>query len=138
MSTPVREGTQEWVITDEQRAAMKNLLAGFRRRFGAVFIAVPWDEEEQGGCLASGRAFLHINASGDLEPCPFAPYSDVNLREMPLKEALRSRFLASMRENHDSFKDTGSGCALWNNRVQVHALLSPESDAKGTANRLLE
>jgi MoaA/NifB/PqqE/SkfB family radical SAM enzyme len=42
--------------------------------------AVPWDEEEQGGCLASGQGFVHISAAGALEPCPFAPYSDTNGR----------------------------------------------------------
>jgi MoaA/NifB/PqqE/SkfB family radical SAM enzyme len=121
--TPVREGTDEWVITDAQRERMKSLVSEFRRRFPAVFIAVPWDEEEQGGCLASGRGFVHISASGDLEPCPFAAYSDTSLKNMTLKEGLRSRFLAVMREKHELFRETEGGCALWKNRVQVRALL---------------
>jgi MoaA/NifB/PqqE/SkfB family radical SAM enzyme len=121
--TPIRAGTGEWVITDEQREAMKGLVAGFRARFPAVFIAVPWDEEEQGGCLASGRGFVHISASGDLEPCPFAPYSDTNVLEVPLREALRSRFLGLMRENHSMFAETEGGCALWKNRDAVESLL---------------
>jgi MoaA/NifB/PqqE/SkfB family radical SAM enzyme len=121
--TPIREGTDEWVITDGQRDAMKSLVASFRRRFPAVFIAVPWDEEEQGGCLASGRGFVHISATGDLEPCPFAPYSDANLLKVPLREALRSRFLGLMRENHGLFAETAGGCALWKNREAVETLL---------------
>jgi len=121
--TPIRAGTEEWVITDEQRTAMKGLVAGFRRRFPAVFIAVPWDEEAQGGCLAAGRGFVHISATGDLEPCPFAPFSDVNVLEVPLKEALRSRFLGLMRENHSMFTETEGGCALWKNRDAVESLL---------------
>ena len=122
--TPIRAGTDEWVITDAQRESMKGLITGMRSRFRAVFIAVPWDEEEQGGCLAAGRGFVHISASGDLEPCPFAPYSDTNLLKMPLKEALRSRFLTLMRENHSMFQDTEGGCALWKNREAVENLLS--------------
>lgn len=125
--TPVKAGTADWVLTDPQRAAMKSIVAGFRRRFGAVFVAVPWDEDEQGGCLGSGRAFVHISPNGDLEPCPFAPYSDVNLRDLPLKDALRSRFLAALREGHGSFRDAGSGCALWNAREEVHALLDKDA-----------
>ena len=121
--TPIRAGTDEWVITDSQRQEMKGIVTGFRRRFRSVFIAVPWDEEEQGGCLTSGRGFVHISATGDLEPCPFAPYSDTSLKKMPLKEALKSPFLAAMRENHDLFKETEGGCALWKNREQVQALL---------------
>lgn len=128
--TPIAPGTERWVITDEQRAAMKALVAGLRQRFDAVFIAVPWDEEEQGGCLAAGRGFVHISPTGSLEPCPFAPYSDVSLKDMPLKEALRSRFLAAMRENHDSFENPSGACALWNNRDQVQALLHPVRDAE--------
>jgi len=85
--TPIRAGTEEWVITDEQRESMKELVASFRARFPALFIAVPWDEEEQGGCLASGRGFVHISATGDLEPCPFAPYSDTNILAVPLRDA---------------------------------------------------
>jgi MoaA/NifB/PqqE/SkfB family radical SAM enzyme len=91
-----------------------------------VFIAVPWDEEEQGGCLAFGRGFMHISASGDVEPCPFDPYSDASLRDMPLKEALKSLFLAAMRENHDMFSETVGDCALWKNREQVERLLGQE------------
>jgi MoaA/NifB/PqqE/SkfB family radical SAM enzyme len=121
--TPIREGTDEWVITETQRADMKSLVTGFRKRFPAVFIAVPWDEEEQGGCLAAGRGFVHISASGDLEPCPFAPYSDANLLHLPLAQALRSRFLGLMRENHAMFAETSGGCALWRNREAVRSLL---------------
>ena len=128
--TPIAAGTEEWVITDEQRAAMKALVAGLRRRFDAVFIAVPWDEEEQGGCLAAGRGFVHVSPTGALEPCPFAPYSDVNLKTMPLKEALGSRFLAAMRENHDSFENPSGACALWSNRERVQAFLHPAQDAE--------
>lgn len=118
------------MITDEQRAAMKALVAGFRQRFDAVFIAVPWDEDEHGGCLAAGRGFVHISPTGSLEPCPFAPYSDVNLKNVPLKEALRSRFLAAMRENRDSFESPSGACALWSNREQVQALLRRAQDAE--------
>ncbi len=122
--TPIRAGTDEWVIADEQREEMKDIVAGFRRQFRALFIAVPWDEEEQGGCLASGRGFVHINAAGDLEPCPFAPYSDVNLKDVSLRDALKSPFLTSMRQNHAIFAETEGGCALWKNKEVVQTLLS--------------
>ncbi len=125
--TPLRSGADEWVITDDQRGRMKDLVASFRKQFAAVFIAVPWDEEEQGGCLASGRGFVHISANGDLEPCPFAPFSDTNVLEVPLREALASRFLRTMRENHEMFTETEGGCALWKNRDAVQALLEQKT-----------
>ena len=121
--TPIREETEGWVISEAQRQAMRGLVAAFRRRYPAVFIAVPWDEEQSGGCLASGRGFVHISASGDLEPCPFAPYSDTNLNRIGLKEGLRSPFLTAMRTAHHRFVETEGGCALWKNREKVQALL---------------
>jgi len=121
--TPVREGTEDWVITDEQRAEMKGLLAHLKRNHNAVFIGVPWDEEESGGCLAAGRGFVHISAEGKLEPCPFAPYSDTDLRTVPLAQGLRSRLLQSLRDNHAQFAETSDGCALWKNRDAVRAML---------------
>jgi len=131
--TPIREGTDEWVITDVQRREMKGIVAEFRRRFRSVFIAVPWDEEEQGGCLASGRGFVHISSSGDLEPCPFAPFSDTSLKKVPLREALKSPFLAAMRRNHDLFRETEGGCALWKRREQVRGLLESCAGAERSA-----
>jgi len=121
--TPIKDGTDDWVITDEQRDRMKQLLVSLRRRFRAVFVGVPWDEEEQGGCLAAGRGFVHISAAGDLEPCPLAPFSDTNVLSVPLREALRSRFLTQLRDNHQLFAETADGCALWKNREVIRGML---------------
>ncbi len=121
--TPIAEGTDDWMLTAGQREAMRGLVAGMRKRFPAVFIAVPWDEEDVGGCLAAGRGFVHISAEGRVEPCPFAPYSDSNLAEMPLRQALASPFLRRLREEHGRFEDTTQGCSLWRERDRVRALL---------------
>jgi len=43
--------------------------------------------------------------------------------QRPLKDALRSRLLRVMRENHDLFAETKGGCALWKNRDAVESLL---------------
>ena len=48
------------------------------------------DGEYVGGCIAGGRRYLHINANGDCDPCVFIHYSDSNIREKTLLEALRS------------------------------------------------
>ena len=125
--TPLHEGADEWAITDRQRVDMKGIVEGFRRRHSAVFIAVPWDEEESGGCLAAGRGFVHVSANGDLEPCPFAAWSDTSLKTVSFREGLKSRFLMALRDQHDSFKETSGGCALWKNRAAVESLLAGHS-----------
>ncbi len=88
------------------------LMTGLRRQYPALFIAFPGDEEAYGGCLAAGRGFIHINPEGNLEPCPFAPYTDTNLTNLPLREALNSQLLKTIRENHDQLTETRGGCAL--------------------------
>jgi MoaA/NifB/PqqE/SkfB family radical SAM enzyme len=121
--TPTTEGTGDWVLTPNQWARMRELLPSFREAFPALFIAVPWDEDDVGGCLAAGRGFVHINPRGDLEPCPFAPFSDVNIKRVPLEKALRSRFLEAIRGRPELARETGGGCVLWKERTVVTALL---------------
>jgi len=124
--TPIREGTEEWAMTDVQRGEMEHRMSAFRARRRAVFVAVPWDEEDVGGCLAGGRGFVHINAEGGLEPCPFAPYSDVSLKTTAFAQALRSPFLSALRDGHERFEHTSDGCSLYRERAQLKGLLDSQ------------
>ncbi len=121
--TPIREGTDDWILTEEQRESLLTIRDSFRSKFKALFIAIPGDEEEIGGCLSAGRGFVHISAEGNVEPCPFAPYSDSNLRDSSLKDALQSEFLRVIRQNHDQLHETEGGCALWIKREWIRSLL---------------
>ncbi|MBN2011845.1 radical SAM protein [candidate division KSB1 bacterium] len=125
--TPIAEGTKDWVLTDDQRIEMIKLLNRYRSTYPALFIGVPWDEDDVGGCLSAGRGFIHINAAGDVEPCPFAPFSDVNLRDTSLKIALKSSFLKAIRDVPELAKENGEGCILWKERERVKALLETAS-----------
>jgi MoaA/NifB/PqqE/SkfB family radical SAM enzyme len=120
---PIKPGTEEWMITETQRKTIMGAMKEFKKKWLALFIAVPGDEDEIGGCLAAGRGFIHISAEGDVEPCPFAPYSDMNLTTASLKDALNSRFLRKIRENHAQLHGTDGSCALWAKREVVQALL---------------
>jgi MoaA/NifB/PqqE/SkfB family radical SAM enzyme len=120
--TPITGGTEDWLISDEQRENLIVKRDEFRKKHPALFIAVPGDEEEIGGCLSAGRGFVHINPLGDVEPCPFAPYSDTNLRNASLIQALQSDFLKEIRDNHDHLSETEGGCALWVERKWVQSV----------------
>lgn len=48
------------------------------------------DAEYVGGCIAGGRNYFHVNSNGDIEPCVFVHFSDSNIREKTLLEALKS------------------------------------------------
>lgn len=123
---PVKPGTEDWVLTDAERGQVLEIMSKLRVKFPGLFIAFPGDEEAFGGCLSAGRGFVHISPSGNVEPCPFAPYSDTNLREMSLRDALKSGFLRVIRENHDKLSERDGGCALWENRQWVQAVLEKQ------------
>lgn len=126
--TPVSEDTTNWLLSDDQRKTLLHIRDSLRLSYPALFIAIPGDEDEIGGCLSAGRGFIHISASGDVEPCPFAPYSDTNLRDMSLKEALQSPFLKAIRDNHGRLNEGKGGCALWVERTWIKTLLSGQPD----------
>jgi MoaA/NifB/PqqE/SkfB family radical SAM enzyme len=121
--TAAHQDTENWILTKEQWEQVPTLINGYRERFPSLFIAVPWDEDEVGGCLAAGRGFVHINAQGDVEPCPFAPFSDTDVRTTSLKDALQSEFLRKLRDRPELLAETGGGCGLWKNRVEVQTIL---------------
>lgn len=130
---PVREGTELLILDSAQRARLAAAVTSLQERFRGLFIAFPGDEEAFGGCLAAGRGFIHISPSGRVEPCPFAPYSDASVRDVPLRDALASPLLAAIRDNHDKLTETSGGCALWSQREWVQSLLpsGEEADATG-------
>jgi MoaA/NifB/PqqE/SkfB family radical SAM enzyme len=127
--TPVDPGTEDLTVTSEQRRELSARMRRFRKTMPAVFVNLPQDEEEAGGCLAAGRGFVHISARGAVEPCPFSPFSDSNIRDMSLEQALRSKLLARLREFPVELHETGGGCVLWQKRERVTQLLE-ETGAK--------
>ncbi|MBC7958835.1 MAG: radical SAM protein [Vallitaleaceae bacterium] len=121
---PLDPTTEHLQINEVERLGLAEHLDSLRESFSALFISFPGDENLMGGCLSSGRGFVHISASGDLEPCPFSPYSDVNVKGMTLKDALQSNFLRSIRESGEHLSETEKGCALFNKKDWVVSLLN--------------
>ncbi len=123
---PMAPGTENLVLTHEQKKTLQAVLADFNQKFPALFIGFPGDEDTYGGCLAAGRGFVHVSPSGDLEPCPAAPYSDANLSAVPLREALQSRLLGRLRGKPEFLAETEGGCALRANRAWVEEIMERE------------
>ncbi len=121
--TPVDAGTENLTVTAGQRLELIDKMRHFRASVPAVFVNLPQDEEEAGGCLAAGRGFVHISAQGAVEPCPFSPFSDSNIHELSLREALQSKLLARLRDFPAGLHETGGGCVLWQKREWVQGLL---------------
>ena len=123
---PVKEGTEDLQLTHDQVEELERRLTSLRHRVPALFIAFPHDEMALGGCLAAGRGFIHINAAGDAEPCPFSPYSDSNLSEVSLKKALHSPLFAKILNSEIALDESDGRCALWKQRKWVATLLKEE------------
>lgn len=121
---PVTEEAKHLAPDDEAREIMKNKLDKLREDVEEmVFISFPGDEKTSGGCVAAGRGFFHINSHGGAEPCPFSPYSDINVKETSLREALKSKLFLSLQEQGLLYEDHAGGCVLFERREQVEALI---------------
>lgn len=119
---PMEEQSKEIAFDDDDREEFLQRLNEKRKEEQEMlFVAFPGDEKTSGGCLAAGRGFFHINANGRAEPCPFSPYSDTNLREVSLKEALQSPLFLKLQKNGNLLQEHMGGCVLFEQRKEVEA-----------------
>lgn len=91
---------------------------------GMIIISFPGDEKLLGGCLAAGRGFFHIGPDGSAEPCPFSPFSDSSVLDLGVKGALASPLFRKLRDAHLVGGEHTGGCALYEHREEVEALLT--------------
>ncbi len=85
-----KDAKTELMSTPEQREFMFNQVRKFRET-KPVFLIDFWNDGDYArGCIAGGRSYLHINANGDVEPCAFIHYSNVNIKDVSLLESLKS------------------------------------------------
>ncbi len=82
--------TNELMPTVEQREHLYHFIRDMRAKKPLFTLDFQNDGEFVGGCIAGGRRYLHINANGDVDPCVFAHYSNANLHEVSLLDALNS------------------------------------------------
>ena len=122
---PVTEESRELAPGDAERETLRREIARLREEHPEmVYISFPGDEKSSGGCVAAGRGFFHINSHGGAEPCPFSPYSDVNIKNSSLREALHSPLFTALRSGDLLLDDHAGGCVLYEKRAQVEALLT--------------
>jgi MoaA/NifB/PqqE/SkfB family radical SAM enzyme len=84
--------------TPEQREYLRVNGAERIRSEKPLFVMDFWnDAPHVGGCIAGGRAYMHITSTGDVEPCIFTHFAADNIKEKSLAEVLKSPFFRSIQ-----------------------------------------
>ena len=111
-------------LGDEERALLADAVSALRaEKPRIIVISFPGDEAKSEGCLAAGRGFFHISASGGAEPCPFSPYSDLNLKSGTIREALKSPLFTRLKQEGLLTAKHNGGCVLFEHEITVASLV---------------
>ncbi len=122
------DGNAKPALDEEDRMVLETRQSELKARYpDMILLSFPGDEKKLGGCLAAGRGFFHINASGGAEPCPFSPYSDISLKSGSLRDALDSALFQKIRENHFETQDHVGGCVLFSQKAEIEKLLAEQT-----------
>ena len=126
----------EYMATPEQRALMFHTVQQWRKE-KAVVVADFWNDGAlTEGCIAGGRAYFHINAQGEAEPCAFVHYANVNMKNTSLLDALRCPLFKAYQSmqpfNHNHMRP----CPIIDNPVALEKMVG-ETGAYSTQKNAL-
>lgn len=129
---PVGEGAPtNLMATAEQREHLYHFVRDIRKT-KPIFPMDFWNDGEYvGGCIAGGRRYLHINANGDVEPCVFVHYSNANIHECTLLEALQSPLFMEYHRCQPFNENLLRPCPMLDNK-DVLAEMVDRAGAKAT------
>lgn len=128
---PTEPGTEHLAFSDAHVAQMEQVLEERRTMYqDIIFLSFPGDEKALGGCLASGRGFFHIGPDGSAEPCPFSPFSDSNVIELGVRQALKSPLFKKIRAARALGWEHTGGCTLFEHREEIEQMMNKEISTK--------
>ena len=125
------EAVMDLVASPQQREQMYHRVRMYRKTKPFFTIDFWNDGEYINGCIAGGRRYLHINANGDVEPCAFVHYSDSNIRDKSLLEALQSPLFMQYKKNQPFNENMLRPCPLFDNPGALENMVV-ESGANST------
>ena len=117
------DAVPELMPTPEQRTGVYETIRRYRATKPLFALDFQNDAEYVGGCIAGGRRYLHINANGDIDPCVFIHYSDSNIREKTLLEALRSPMMMAYHDNQPFNENMLRPCPMLENPDKLRAMV---------------
>lgn len=125
------QAKSELLATAEQREFMYHQIRKFRES-KPIFTMDFWNDGEYvKGCIAGGRRYLHINANGDIEPCAFIHYSDSNIYNKSILEALKAPLFMEYHKNQPFHGNMLRPCPLLDNPGRLAEMVE-KSGAKST------
>lgn len=113
----------ELLPTPEQRELMYHRIREYRQTKPIFSMDFQNDAEYVGGCIAGGRNYLHINAKGDVEPCVFIHYSNCNIHDTTLLEALKSPLFMAYHDGQPFNKNMLRPCPMLENPEKLRAMV---------------
>lgn len=125
------DAAPELLPTPEQRIGVYHKIREYRATKPLFAMDFQNDAEYVGGCIAGGHRYLHINANGDIDPCVFVHYSDSNIREKTLLEALRSPMMMAYHDNQPFNDNMLRPCPMLENPEKLRKMVA-ESGAYST------
>ncbi|MDO5303531.1 MAG: radical SAM protein [Clostridia bacterium] len=125
------DAAPELLPTPEQRIGVYHKIREYRATKPLFAMDFQNDAEYVGGCIAGGHRYLHINANGDIDPCVFVHYSDSNIREKTLLEALRSPMMMAYHDNQPFNDNMLRPCPMLENPEKLRKMVA-ESGAHST------
>ena len=75
------------------------------------------------GCIAGDRNYLHINAAGDVEPCVFIHYSNVNIHDCSLLDALKSPLFMAYHDGQPFNENMLRPCRMLENPERLRTMV---------------
>ena len=118
------DAVTELLPTPEQRETVYRRIREFRSTKAIFSMDFQNDAEYVGGCIAGGRRYLHINAKGDVEPCVFIHYSNVNIHDASLLDALRSPLFQAYHDNQPFNQNMLRPCPMLENPEILRRLVA--------------
>ena len=115
----------------EQRETVYHRIREFRNTKAIFSMDFQNDAQYVGGCIAGGRNYLHINAKGDVEPCVFIHYSNCNIHDVSLLDALKSPLFMAYHDNQPFNENMLRPCPMLENPEKLRAMVA-ETGAKST------
>lgn len=119
------------MLTPEQRAYMAERIP-FIRTHWPLAVADFWNDGDlTGGCIAGGRRYFHITASGAVQPCAFVHFSTDNIKDKNLVDILQSPLFAAFQKRQPFSSNYLRPCPIIDVPEALQAIVS-ESGARPT------